>query len=298
MNEAAELHEETKDLKASIEALEFLSSVELKDVDRCLFVDSMVTASETGKELGEFCVSVQKASYNNEACYLVHANSHGTIDNILCGTSIVGFVSEASNLLILRILAQRKKVPENLTFLSFDTDTQIGLSTYRALEVKKQEIGKEMVEVFGIERTVYSAEKIPATWHCYFLPDGHLASRVQVGSSVIMNLLQLPPITTKDKRDCKSICEKKPLIWEEDIELYSKFLERKEELKADHSSYVRQHPELKALLADFLQMLLLRKPQDVFWFARDFFVPFNTQRPSDSTFNTSQNIPATEDSTS
>ncbi|XP_060723165.1 ciliogenesis-associated TTC17-interacting protein isoform X2 [Tachysurus vachellii] len=357
MNETAELHEKT-DLKASNEALEFLSSIEPKDVDQCLFVDSMVTVSDTGRELGEFCVSVQKASYNEEPCYLVHANSHGTIDNIPCGTSITaylsrslatleenhdeymklqehtlekklhimrqgshlivntiitekdevkkqaftfpldslqGFLSESSNLVILRILAKRKKVPENLTFLSFDTNTQIGVSTYRELDVKKQVIGTEVVEVFGIERTVSSAEKIPATWHCYFLPDGHLASRVQVGSSVTMNLLQLPLIVSEDERDRKSGCEKKPLVWEEDIELYSKFLDRKEELKADHSTYVRQHPELKALLADFLQMLLLRKPQDVLSFAHDFFIPFDSQRPAENTVFTSQNITAEQD---
>ncbi|KAB5584454.1 hypothetical protein PHYPO_G00107720 [Pangasianodon hypophthalmus] len=358
MKETAALTEKTEELKASNEALEFLSSIGPKDVDQCLFVDSMVTVSDTGRELGEFCVSVQKASYNDEPCYLVHANSHGAIDNIPCGTSITayvsrsldtleenhneymklqehtldkkvhivrqgshlvvnrvitekdevkkqaftfplhslqGFVSEASNLLIQRILAQQKKVPENLTFLSFDADTQIGMSTYRELEVKKQVVGEEVVEVFGIERTVSSAEKNPATWHCYFLPDGHLASRVQVGSSVTMSLLQLPPVVSEDERDHKSVCEKKPLVWEEDIELYSKFFDRKEELKADHSSYVRQHPELKALLADFLQMLLLRKPQDVFSFARDVFIPFDSQRPPDSTFNTSQNITAAQD---
>ncbi|XP_026989455.2 ciliogenesis-associated TTC17-interacting protein isoform X1 [Tachysurus fulvidraco] len=396
MNETAELHEKT-DLKASNEALEFLSSIEPKDVDQCLFVDSMVTVSDTGRELGEFCVSVQKASYNEEPCYLVHANSHGTIDNIPCGTSITaylsrslatleenhdeymklqehtlekklhimrqgshlivntiitekdevkkqaftfplhslqGFLSEASNLVILRILAKRKKVPENLTFLSFDTNTQIGVSTYRELDVKKQVIGTEVMEVFGIERTVSSAEKIPAKWHCYFLPDGHLVSRVQVGSSVTMNLLQLPLIVSEglyiglllstdyvcirntflmfsvvhlffncnvllclflDERDRKSGCEKKPLVWEEDIELYSKFLDRKEELKADHSTYVRQHPELKALLADFLQMLLLRKPQDVLSFAHDFFIPFDSQRPAENTVITSQNITAEQD---
>lgn len=67
-----------------------------KDVDQCLFVDSMVTVSDTGKELGEFCVTVQKASYKDEPCYLVHANSHGAIDNIPCGTSIMGESSTAS----------------------------------------------------------------------------------------------------------------------------------------------------------------------------------------------------------
>ena len=44
-----------------------------------------------------------------------------------------------------------------------------------------------------------------------------------------------------------------------------------EELIDDHNSYIRRHPELHALLADFLQFVLLRKPDDVFEFAKDFF---------------------------
>lgn len=52
-----------------------------------------------------------------------------------------------------------------------------------------------------------------------------------------------------------------------------------EELKADHASYLRQHPEIRALISDFLQFLLLRKPDDVFQFAREYFLPFASQHP-------------------
>lgn len=34
------------------------------------------------------------------------------------------------------------------------------------------------------------------------------------------------------------------------------------------------HPELKAILADFLQSLLIHKPDDVYQFAHDAFAPF------------------------
>ncbi|XP_066520254.1 ciliogenesis-associated TTC17-interacting protein [Hoplias malabaricus] len=348
MNEPEALGGRTEELKPSNEALEFLSSITPREIDHCLFVDSLVTVSNSGRELGEFCVSIQKASYHDEPCFLVHANSHGTIDNIPCGTSIVGyvsktletleqnhheymkmqehtlerkinivkqdeylvvnrvitekeevkketftlplhslqgFVSEASNLIILRILAQQRKVPEKMMFLSFNADTQVGLTAYRELGTKKQMVGKEVMDVFGIERIITSGEDIPETWHSYFLSDGHLASRVQVGSPVTMNLLQVP---SKVSEDHKPVI--KPLIWEEDMELHSRFLDRKEELKAAHSSYVRHHPELKTLLADFVQFLLLRKPQDVFSFACDFFGPFDPQRPPGSSFKTSRNI--------
>uniref|UniRef100_A0A8C1GBL3 Ciliogenesis-associated TTC17-interacting protein n=2 Tax=Cyprinus carpio TaxID=7962 RepID=A0A8C1GBL3_CYPCA len=190
-------------------------------------------------------------------------------------SSLKGFVSEASNLMILRILARQKSVPENMTFLLFDADTALSKSVYRALGCKKQMIGEELVDIFGIERTVSSSKDSSGTWHCYFLPDGHLESRVQLGSTVIMKLQHLPflldgglkTLTLYMEKDQTPVFEKKPLIWEEDMELYSKFLDRKEELKADYSSYIRQHPEIKALLGDFLQFLLLRKPQDVFSFA-------------------------------
>lgn len=52
-----------------------------------------------------------------------------------------------------------------------------------------------------------------------------------------------------------------------------------EELKADHASYLRQHPEIRALISDFLQFLLLRKPEDVFQFAREYFLPFLSHHP-------------------
>jgi hypothetical protein len=42
---------------------------------------------------------------------------------------------------------------------------------------------------------------------------------------------------------------------------------------------MRHHPELKALLADFLQFLLLRKPDDVIAFAAQYFAAFSPTMP-------------------
>ncbi|XP_006636372.2 ciliogenesis-associated TTC17-interacting protein [Lepisosteus oculatus] len=336
--------------KASTDAVEFMSTVAREELQQCLFADSLVTVSDTGRELGEFTVTVENAVYNNEMCYLIHANSHGSIDDIPCGTSVMayvserletleqhhheyvklrdhpldrkshlirqddhlvvnkiiteredvkkqsfrvplssleGFVSEASNLLILRVLAKRRHVPESMIFLAFDAETHICTSVYKELGVKNQTVEKEGTEVFGIERTVQSEDDIPTTWHSYFLSDGHLSSRVQVGSPVMMKLMQMPAQTERDEKEIKTVIEKKPLVWEEDMQLYSRFLDRKEELKASHASYVRHHPELKVLMADFLQFLLLRKPNDIFSFAAEYFAPFSSQRNPGNTFMSS-----------
>ncbi|KAG8547952.1 hypothetical protein GDO81_027060, partial [Engystomops pustulosus] len=200
-------------------------------------------------------------------------------------TSLPGFVSEASNLLIMRLLA-RKTTPQNLDFLTFDADLNLCICSYRDLGCQPQLIGKDTVEVHGIERAIHS-DDLPITWQCYFLPDGHLTSRVQVGSPVTMKITQMPILSEPEEEDPKPVFEKKPLNWEEDAQLYSQFLERKEELLSDHETYLRRHPELKALLGDFMQFLLLRKPEDVVTFAAEFFGSFSSAQERSETFRSS-----------
>jgi hypothetical protein len=67
------------------------------------------------------------------------------------------------------------------------------------------------------------------------------------------------------------------LPWEDDLEMISKYTDRKGDLEEDHMEYIRKHPELKALMADFLQALLVHKPEDTFEFARKHFGPFKTK---------------------
>ena len=57
--------------------------------------------------------------------------------------------------------------------------------------------------------------------------DSHLASRVHVGSPVTMHLLRIPEPQPVDDREDKPTFPKKPLNWEEDMQLYSQFLDRK-----------------------------------------------------------------------
>ena len=63
------------------------------DFKYLLFTDTLVTTSDTGKELGEFRISVTATKQEGAECFLVHANSHGAIDGVPCGTSITAYVS-------------------------------------------------------------------------------------------------------------------------------------------------------------------------------------------------------------
>nr|XP_046263269.1 ciliogenesis-associated TTC17-interacting protein [Scatophagus argus] len=322
-------------LKASDEAITFMSRTEPAELQKCVFPDCLVTMSEGGRDLGKFTVTVEFTRRGQQPCMLLHAQSQGAINDSPCGTTVTayittdlevleedyheyvklkghsldkrchmvqrdgqmvinkvttvgedvtkesisypmsvlrGLVTEGSHLLLMRLIALRKKVPEHTIFVSFNQGLHIIHTTFRELGLKQLEVGGETVDVFGVERIVHSVEDSPSTWECYFLADAHLASRVQVGSPVTMRLLQLPSQLEKG-------FEKIPLVWEEDMQMHSKFLDRKEELKADHASYLRRHPEIRALISDFLQFLLLRKPDDVFQFAREYFQAFASHYP-------------------
>ncbi|XP_057602620.1 ciliogenesis-associated TTC17-interacting protein [Hippopotamus amphibius kiboko] len=193
--------------------------------------------------------------------------------------SIAGFVSQAANLVLLRVMAWRQMVPSNARFLALDTEGKLCYSTYQALGSQTIQVGRQQVEVFIVEQTVHSEQGIPMSCQFYLLSDGHLAKRIQVGSPGCCMITKVPILREEDDTEPRPVFEKKPLVWEEDMELSSRFVDRKEELRLSHNSYLRQHPEAQALISDFLLFLLLRQPADVVTFAAEYFGPFAMRRP-------------------
>ncbi|XP_038044713.1 ciliogenesis-associated TTC17-interacting protein-like isoform X1 [Patiria miniata] len=177
---------------ATQDALAYLNSITQDDLQSILFTDALVTTSDTGKELGEFSVSIELARHSGQDCLLIHANSHGALDNVPMGTSVTayvsknlqtleqqhheyvkledhhldkktfltlqdghyivnkvvmqgeqvqrtaqtyglnsmkGFISEGSNLLLERVMA-KKGIPDNMCFLSFDSEANLCCATY------------------------------------------------------------------------------------------------------------------------------------------------------------------------
>ena len=47
-----------------------------------------MTVSDSGKELGDFTVSVTRVKKFDQDCFLVHANSQGTIDGVPCALEV------------------------------------------------------------------------------------------------------------------------------------------------------------------------------------------------------------------
>lgn len=63
---------------------------------------------------------------------------------------------------------------------------------------------------------------------------------------------------------------------------------QQDQLAGEHRGYLLDHPELRALMSDFLQALLLRKPANVVPFAQQYFESFLKIRPE--THNSSSHL--------
>uniref|UniRef100_A0A6I8ND52 Ciliogenesis-associated TTC17-interacting protein n=2 Tax=Ornithorhynchus anatinus TaxID=9258 RepID=A0A6I8ND52_ORNAN len=205
--------------------------------------------------------------------------------------SVSGLVSEAANLLLLRVMGRRQAVPEGGRFLAFDTTGQLCHATYHMLGSQPLKIGQEQVPTFGVEQTIHSEDDIPITFQFYLLTDGHLARRIQVGSPASCIISRMPALQEEEEEEPQhpvpASLGQQPLEWEEDLQLYSMFLDRKEELEAGHATYLRRHPEVQSLLSDFLLFLLLHQPSDVATFAAQFFGPFARDLPQPPAFHSS-----------
>ena len=65
-----------------------------------------------------------------------------------------------------------------------------------------------------------------------------------------------------------------------DPELKTYYLQVKDEVKKEHSSYIAKHPEIRQLLNDYLSTLLLEKPEDIYSYTQDYFSFFNSEKES------------------
>lgn len=197
---------------------------------------------------------------------------------------IDGFVTEGTNVVLQRLMV-RIGIHEDLAFVTIDSESgKLVKTVYKTLPERKQMVNSTELLVSGLERSVLSVSDLPYTWQSFFMPDGHLTMRVQVGSPAIVTLEKVPRLIEREDVEEKPVFEKKNLIWEEDMEMNSCFLQRKEELQAGHDTYLRRHPEAKALLADFFQFLLLRQPDDVVQCAANFFGNFSVNHPPQTSY--------------
>ncbi|KAF5291752.1 hypothetical protein FQA39_LY14240 [Lamprigera yunnana] len=128
--------------------------------------------------------------------------------------------------------------------------------------------------------------------------DLHRINRIVIEECGIMHycvtiLTYYGQIVKQEWKDCDYILQINPLavvpnekptgsehlllqkIWDKDVQLLSKYLDSKETYMMDIRSYLVDHPELKDMMADYVQKTLFMKPEDVFDFTIQYFTRFS-----------------------
>lgn len=129
------------------------------------------------------------------------------------------------------------------------------------------------MKTWGIRRTVYVSDEEERIWDSLYNKNARLILRCQPESPQALIPLWYESIIDFDKNGnfIGSYC---PYAWACDVELYSKYSVRKEEITHEHRRYILDHPEVRALLSDYLQAILFRKPPNVIEFTKHYFESF------------------------
>lgn len=107
-----------------------------------------------------------------------------------------------------------------------------------------------------------------------------MINRVQVGYPAVMKSIIKPKQIEIDEYMPKMVIEKKELVIDTDMQLKSKYLDRKDDYKNEYDQYLHDHPELRAMVADYMQSILCFKPDNVLEFTTKYFAPYSSKTSS------------------
>jgi len=180
-------------------------------------------------------------------------------------------ITESGSILFQRIIIQEKKTGEIIV----RTVTAKGVvvrCTYHYIGHGTELVKGENIKVFGIRRTVME-EGGSKMWDSLFNYFGRLVLRCQPENDNALVPMWFEAVNTPEILE-SSFGSRPPLLWACDLELYAKYITQRREKAGEYRTYLKDHPELRALLSDFLQAALQQKPANIVGFAANYFEPW------------------------
>jgi hypothetical protein len=192
-----------------------------------------------------------------------------------------GFISEGSNLLLLRLLSIKEPdVGTNLQFISLNSHGHLAAAIYEKLDQN----GEVLISAGYDEKVMHFSRRIKSTssdadqvWHSHHTRSGRILHRKQLGSPVSMTT---EPVTIQcdgSHMGQKTSIFSLPARSSTEIAKSNVVPSDTSESSADSEvvtpeSYLRNNLELKMLTMNFLQFLLLNKPTDIIIFSKEYFL--------------------------
>ncbi|CAH8548955.1 unnamed protein product [Heterobilharzia americana] len=108
----------------------------------------------------------------------------------LLKSTMFGFITEGADIIFQRMVVKLSSIP--LEVIGLDPDYNLATVSYVSLGERNIFVGDSEVAVKGIQRTVHSKSSLPSSWQTYFMDDGHLILRMQVGSPITIKVDKIP----------------------------------------------------------------------------------------------------------
>ncbi|XP_076648593.1 ciliogenesis-associated TTC17-interacting protein-like, partial [Halictus rubicundus] len=182
-----------------------------------------------------------------------------------------GLISEAVNILLMRYLALIN-YEGTLSFQTISIDGELTRSSYECTPAERMEIDGHFLNAYTIERKIHKQDGCVHIIKTYLSSHGKILRHnwLDVPYILKMNPLADPAIASSTIRLETPLQDR----WAEDIEMFSKYLDKKFAKMAEHTEYLLNHPEVKYLITDYTQTLLVVKPEDVIDFTIQHFKAF------------------------
>ncbi|KAJ8939320.1 hypothetical protein NQ314_011178 [Rhamnusium bicolor] len=216
--------------------------------------------------------SIYMALQNNKY-YIKNASS---IDNIedrkyYSLAKMHDLVSEGANFVLMRYLAVMQYIGTfELSTIYINGD--LCRNIYVRLECtgpKPGEVNGKTVDVCKIYR--YIIEECGIEHHCVTVltTNGRIVTQEWEGCDYILNMNPLQFIQSGAPSSYDRLVL--PKTWEHDMQLMSKYLDCKTAAECQMKTYMADHPEVREMIADYVQNILMLKPVNIMSFTMDYF---------------------------
>ncbi|KAG5873451.1 hypothetical protein JTB14_007218 [Gonioctena quinquepunctata] len=176
-------------------------------------------------------------------------------------------VAEGANFILMRYLAITRYHGQ-FELSTVHINGGLCRNIYECTGPMKGTVNGEEIEVCKIYR--YIIEEFGIEHHCVTVltVHGRIVTQEWEGCNYILDVNPLQILSKGKFPYDKFILEK---TWMEDMELLSKYLDCKTEAELKMETYMSDQPDVKDILADYLNNILLLKPEHILTFTEDFF---------------------------
>lgn len=233
---------------------------ELFDFNNLEEVGKLNCSIENSKEV---LISLVKSSLTDEKNYFLDfisfntKNSRDSIHYSKESGDVLNIFPFASFIILARYLINNQFSGETI----LDFENRNGKAFASKIIIEEPTLRK----INGMEMSVTRITQNDEEFITYFLESGHILRHESKNSSYVIHLNPLSPIPPNN------FLTNLDQEWEKDIQLYSMYLDKKDNMKNESMNFLKDNPQLKNLIQDYLSVLLLSKPENVIEFSMEFF---------------------------